>query len=486
MSSTASLYKHLSVLLIAKVTAGCALLIAGFVAISDDDYARIVLAQQWASQPQLDPTQSSWLPLPFWIYGSVMRVFAPTLGCARITAFALGILATVAIYFAARNLCSKQASLIAAGLAAVLPWSARLGVSAVPELPTAALCLFGISSLCVDKAKTRLLGATALGAACLCRYESWPLAAMFFFYTFVDLWRSIKDPAHPLHANRNSLLVALLVVATPPLSWLLYQKLHHGNALHFAHRVSAYHKAVASSDAFASLLAYPFALFREEPELCIASALLSLGYLRCFNKSDVRWRVVICCSGLLLLLMAAAFRGGAPTHHSGRPLLTLWLALCMLCGELLVRTVQTKRWGRLAVASGLAVLLLSGTLVLRPWYARMDAFSPRRAERAVGRALRQHIKPGECVLLEVHDFGYYATLAASGQPDAFVLDRRVDPRHQRQSNSFSTKTALQAKARRCAWVIAKSTAARELLGKAIFQAQDWKLYAGLKAPLNSR
>ena len=44
----------------------------GFRALSDDDYARVVIAQSFAHAPSLDPSGSSWLPLPFWLYGTIL------------------------------------------------------------------------------------------------------------------------------------------------------------------------------------------------------------------------------------------------------------------------------------------------------------------------------------------------------------------------------------------------------------------------------
>ena len=48
---------------------------SGFRALSDDDYARIVIAQRFAESPSLDPTGTSWLPLPFWLNGGAMLLF---------------------------------------------------------------------------------------------------------------------------------------------------------------------------------------------------------------------------------------------------------------------------------------------------------------------------------------------------------------------------------------------------------------------------
>ncbi|MBW2459757.1 MAG: hypothetical protein JRI68_35025, partial [Deltaproteobacteria bacterium] len=99
--STAS---HLTLVVGLKALVGAVVLMGGFRAVSDDDFARVVLAQQWAFDPQLDPTGTSWLPLPFWLYGGVMTVFGTSLDVARITAFALGLASAVLLYGAARLL----------------------------------------------------------------------------------------------------------------------------------------------------------------------------------------------------------------------------------------------------------------------------------------------------------------------------------------------------------------------------------------------
>jgi hypothetical protein len=52
-----------------KAAIGAWLLARGFSHVSDDDYARTVIAEQFAHAPRLDPSGTSWLPLPFWVAG---------------------------------------------------------------------------------------------------------------------------------------------------------------------------------------------------------------------------------------------------------------------------------------------------------------------------------------------------------------------------------------------------------------------------------
>jgi len=55
----------------------------GFTHVSDDDFARVTLAQAFAHAPQLDPTGTSWLPFPFWLNGGAMALFGRSLAVAR-------------------------------------------------------------------------------------------------------------------------------------------------------------------------------------------------------------------------------------------------------------------------------------------------------------------------------------------------------------------------------------------------------------------
>src|SRR5688572_26177721 len=159
----------------AKLMVAGAVLAQGFRALSDDDYARIVIAQRFVAAPALDPSGTSWLPFPFWIYGATMSVFGRDPNVARATAVALGVAGAVLVWNAARWLGAGRRGALAGGLlAAAFPYSAWLGAATVPEAPTAALVVFGSASASVTGAR-RLLGAAALCAACLSRYEAWPV-----------------------------------------------------------------------------------------------------------------------------------------------------------------------------------------------------------------------------------------------------------------------------------------------------------------------
>src|SRR5688500_6385615 len=75
-----------------------------FSALSDDAYARVVIAQKFASAPAWDPSGTSWLPFPSWMQGSAMLLFGPELRTATAVAWVSGVVSTLLIWLGARTL----------------------------------------------------------------------------------------------------------------------------------------------------------------------------------------------------------------------------------------------------------------------------------------------------------------------------------------------------------------------------------------------
>jgi hypothetical protein len=450
------LWRDPAIVAVIKVVMGAAVLAGGFSAVSDDDFARIVHAQQWALNPTLDPTGTSWLPLPFWLNGGMMAIFGTDVIVARVTAFILGVIAALLIYAAARVLFYDRGDALLAGvLAAILPWSARLGVATVPELPTAALGIFGIATLHARWRSTRILGALALMAACLSRYEAWPLAAVFAAYCAFDARRS------------RGMLVPAAIAIAGPLMWILHNAIAHGSALHFVTRVSDYKHAVGGA-----VVSYPLALVREEPELFIFTALLAWGT----KLPRSCRRAAVCIGAMMLTLLVATAAGGAPTHHAGRALLVVWLAMAIYVAHGARGVLYQAKWRPWFTAAVLLVLP-AGAFVLRPWYAQLDSFIHRDHELTIGRLAAKHAA-GQRILVEVIDYSYFAIQAGGGDPSMFVLDRTVDPRNPEGRSSFTSADTIRARANETgsSYVVARQTSAGPSLGPPLASAGPWSLW----------
>jgi hypothetical protein len=463
-----------------KGAVSAAVLLGGFRAVSDDDFARVVIAEQWARAPRLDPSGTSWLPLPFWVVGAAMKALGRSLETARGAAFVLGVAAALVVYVAARWIGEDRGAATAgAVVAAVIPWSARLGVATVPELPAAALTLLAMASLVPAgeaTARRRLWGGAALFVATLSRYEAWPVAAVFAGVCAVSASRWWERA-----------LASLLALAGP-VAWLLWNRHAHGDALHFLARVAAYRQALGGAEGGAAsrLWDYPVAMMREEPEvfalLVVAIAIAARsGELRA-RISRYAWPAALAAAQIAALSLAT-IKDGAPTHHPERAVLPVILLAAVMAGALGAHALREAK-GRAGKALALAGAVGLAAVVARPHAAR-EGFVERGDEVAIGRALAGLSRPGEPILLEVADYGHLAVEAALGRPEDVVLDRSIDPRDARVPSSFGEPAALSGKLATTGarWAVARMAAPVEAaLGAPVAARGGWGVYAGGPRP----
>lgn len=468
-----------------RLIVSAAVLSFGFRSVSDDDFSRVVIAQQLAHAPRLDPSGTSWLPFPFWLNGAAMLVLGRGLLVAQAVALLLGAASSVLVALAAqRLLADRRAALVAGHLATLVGWSAWLGVATVPELFTASLTLFAAATLAVRAPGARLLGALALLAATLSRYEPWPVALGFALWNAADVARrrlappplpgaaAPPDPTaraerpRPAPAAAALGAIASVVAVAGPALWIAWNRAAHGDAFHFVARVTAYRRALgdaARESTLARLAAYPGALVREMPEVVLPAAALLLLATAPRARRAVLGRVRACAAPLalagaqVLALSLALVKDGAPTHHPERAVLFPALALVVLVASFaapgVLRSAAPGLVARLprSLLPAAALLLLARASVL-PAVARRagpasptlwahlvrqvtprEAFIDRRPEVEIGALAAASAPPGARVYIErVDDYGYFAILAGSGRPEAFVLAADPDPRSPRK------------------------------------------------------
>lgn len=390
----------------AKAAAGAYVLRLGFSHVSDDDYARVVIAQLFAHHPKLDPSGTSWLPFPFWIQGAVMLAFGRTLEVARATAFVIGVLSILPPFFAARAVgASRAVATVGALLGGLTAWNAWLGVATVPEALAGSLAAAG--AIVLVRPRHRVAGALCLLVAALSRYEAWPLCAVCAAVSVRDFSRT---------RARGALVVAALACAGPAL-WMVWNAATHGDALHFFARVSRFHERVAGGEPLLRRIAlYPVAFFEGAPEIALLGALAAYGAF--VRRIRARWgHALLGALALLAFLVLGNIRGGAPTHHPERALLPIWWIVALAGVELFPRA----SWVRLL--GGLGWLLLPA--VLWPKFPGASASEDRAAQLARGAELREQRAPG----LHVYPCAYehFALIAAYGAPEHVTSEPPAPP-----------------------------------------------------------
>ncbi len=394
-----------------KVIAMLYALRCGFAQVSDDDYARTVIAQTFAHSPHLDPSGTSWLPLPFWVFGGAMMLFGRSLEVARGLAFGLGALAPVVTYVGLRAMGNARTpAFFGAVLAALTPWSVWLGLAPVPEVwagTCAAAALFFVAS--ANPRHVAVAGGLALVAA-LSRYEAWPVAG---FVVVVCVMRAVRAK----HASAPLILGALLALAGPAL-WLVNNWHAHGDPLHFVARVAAFRRATIAAPLRDRLLEYPLGLVRDAREIVLVG-LVGAAAVLTGRVERSRWALPLSGAGCVLaFLIYGDVRDGAPTHHPVRALIPVITVLAAFGGAGIAAFVGARGARIVLGASALLwVVFLAQHVRNVPGSSEIER---RTTQIERGRALAA---TGGALDVTPCAYEHYALIAAFGAPERVTIEQ---------------------------------------------------------------
>jgi hypothetical protein len=278
------------------------------------------------------------------------------------------------------------------------------------------------------------------------------------------------------------MIAAAALALTGPLAWTAWNRLAHGDALHFWARVSAYRQALGGAEGSAAgrLLAYPVAMVREEPEIVAILAAAAAVTAIAGGRAVVRARLApyawpaTALAAQIAALSLAMIKDGAPTHHPERAVLAALLLIAVAGGALTVHAVRARPTPALAVVGAAALAAGLGRAA-----AARESFVQRAEEESIGTCAIGHVAPGEPVLVEVADYGYLAAIAALGRPEDAVPDRSVDPRDARTESSFADARRLRERIASCGarWVVARpDEPVTAVLGEPVSQGGRWALF----------
>jgi 4-amino-4-deoxy-L-arabinose transferase-like glycosyltransferase len=412
-------------LVLAKAAMGLAVLASGFTHVSDDDYARVVIAQGFAIAPRLDPSGTSWLPLPFWLAGSAMMVTGRSLLAARLVAAILGALSPLPALFALRrNGVSTVAVLGGLALAFASPWIAWSGVATIPDGWTAALVAAAAFALMGEQ--TLRLAAVCSAAAALSRYDAWPVCAVVGLRAGLVVGRAPTSPA------RKEAALSCLLAVTAPLLWMAWNRHSHGDALHFLARVASFRRHLGAADAplGTKLAEYPRALWGDAPEALLLGlvgvvALVALPLaVRARLRGRWRWPLVV-AAAVVAFLVAGDVRDGAPTHHPVRPLLGVVVILVVWGVDALVELAGSLPAARRRIANG-ALGLVATVIVAHDLYGYRQPPGTGDADRSAqierGHVLQQTVGPSDVLQVSPCAYEHFALLASFGAPEQAVIE----------------------------------------------------------------
>lgn len=315
-------WAFLAGLLTAKLLLSVALLRAGFVSVSGDDFMRALIALEWAKHPflvstEFDTASSLWLPLPFWLNGVALKAVSEPWLVPIAVNVALSLGGLLYLYGLARRLFDERTALLTIILIGILPWHVWLSTSGMAEIPL----LFFLSAAFYylvrwesDVApRWALLASVAALGATMARPEGWlyvlPLTARF---------------AAALSRRRWELVVAATLPWSFAVCWLGFNYVAYGEAWQFVQLSRRNFQAEAGSiDSLAvRLLQFPLLLAAVSLTL---SVLLPPSLVRAWRRggSAVRRYTALVGCGFGLLIGAGLLGLGttsAPQRYVVTPL----------------------------------------------------------------------------------------------------------------------------------------------------------------------
>jgi hypothetical protein len=419
-----------------KLALGAWVLHQGFSHVSDDDYARTVIAERFAHAPRLDPSGTSWLPLPFWLEGTAMALAGRTLGVARAVATMLGAASVAAPYLAMRTAgMHRAAALVATAIAMALPWNAWLGVATVPEGWSGAIV--AASVIAMARPEARVWAAAGLFVGALSRYEAWPACVVM---VALCAWSARNAGA------RRRETVCALVAATGPLAWMAWNAHAHDGPLHFVTRVATFRQAIGAADVPLAdkLLGYPRALVTETPEI-VGLAVLGVAGLAMVPALRTRWAwAATAVLATVAMLVWGDVHDGAPTHHAVRALAMTWWVLVAMGVDAAAAFV-----GKLGVRSaplalgGAALLGLGWSVTLPARWTDAPGRSPQeRRDVQIARGLELRAEDAPHADVTPCAYEHFALLAAWGAPERATVAMTPDP-HSRECPRVTTPESTE-------------------------------------------
>lgn len=415
--------------------------VLGFDHVSDDDFARVTIAQMFARAPRLDPSGTSWLPAPFWVLGGLMAVLGRSLAVAHAASIALSSLAAAAPFFALRFAgVPRGHALAATALTFATPWAIWLGAATVPESFTASLTAAGVigltamsspavqpsaKSLAVaSRHRAPVLFGLAIALACLSRYEPWPVAAALAIALVLRAARVSDD-----WRLRRACAIASVLCALGPVAWMAWNAHAHDGPLHFFRRVAGFKRAIGegATDTLAALLLYPRLLLTTRAEVAFPALLLIPAALRDPSLRR-RWALpLLCVAAQIAFLAYGNARDGAPAHHPERALLGSMVLLALFVGDVTMSKLKTPLFGLAHAGKFLAGGIGLIWLVSFACGAEIPGRSPgedRREQLARGANLRA--SGVMSFVVTPCAFEHFALLAAHGAPEGAKIEPRTN------------------------------------------------------------
>ncbi len=247
---------------------------AGYLEYDGDGFTRSVHAWEWLQQPRFEI--DAWLPLQFWLNGSLMNFWPDLFWEPRVVNIIASLITIVNFFFIGRWLFGKWQGYATAALIGLFPWEIRFSLSGMAESLTYMFLSLGLAWFVrwlqtnnlrhLTFASLGLLGATML------RYEAWFYSLI---YAVVVLFIAYRRKTF----NWKILPILALTFVFAAI-WMLASWLQLGKPWAFVSITSEINANLEGRnreyDLIERLIFYPRILFELMPRLVIPAVIGSL------------------------------------------------------------------------------------------------------------------------------------------------------------------------------------------------------------------
>jgi len=381
---------------------------------STDAWSRYIAATVWLRHPgQLPPVtvSAAWLPMHFWILGSVVWITKSEIG-ARCFSAALGSLTVVLLAAIARRSLGQRVALWSALLLVFFGLHVAFSVTTSSEALTIFLIALGLYTwvryAASGIAPWMLFSATAFNIACLCRFEPWLCGPTLALLLINEDSRAMSQG--PVRRRWLQAFSFGLLSSLGAIGWSMFSYLKWGDALELPHRtmwLNAHFQPIHHSTLFRAL-AVPGSLVTSLSPIIAALAIFGATHIvRCGPKAA---RAIV---AVTFVLFAFNYYSSVryETTQARYTLLYSWLIFPLAIDGLVCLTARLRR----ANAGLVCAVVLASFVFWQVGIAAAAIYAPQPIADHLGA-----LSPMIPLHLELRDLTKW--LKAHPQHGAVILD----------------------------------------------------------------
>lgn len=347
----------LPLLVLVKALVSLLLWRSGYLEYDADGFTRSLQAWNWSQHGGIQV--DAWLPLQFWLNGSLMHLWPDLLHLPRLVNFTASIITTINFFLIGYQLFGRTNAYFTAMLAALFPWEIWFGLSGMSESLTNMFLSLGVVFFVrwLTLAKSRYLywaGLGLLGATAV-RYEAWFYSVIYVALVLLIAYR---------HKIFNfKMLIPLVIPFLFVIFWLGLSFVQRGSPLAFADITSELNHRLDSQNQQLNLWGrlgfYPRTLLELAWRLTIPAVLGSLLLIWQPIRQARPYLALIWGEFALFILTTLPYNNIAP--GSARYPVSNLLLLLPIVVYLFQRVAGklSRRWQRLGVQLILIALIFS-------------------------------------------------------------------------------------------------------------------------------